>query len=365
MGTIYVSAIFTEVDKILLDVAKVRWPDATKLRYLNAGQRQMVIFKPDVYTLTEVYRLVAGTKQSVPDGTSAFQTPAGATIEECIQFIRLVRNMTVVSNMVASWTNVSFDTFVSSGADITSAITAAGADTATVASIALTKDHSYRLECVLILNSGDGPTLTGTNGFPPTALVAGSKNIDFTATGASLDLTASNAAAGDWECTFFLWDMTTYPSLPADHVAGGPAITLIGMDIMDAYNPDWHSDTPSATVKNYIFEDDDADFYVTPPQPVSGPGYVEAVFSAVPADVVAVTGPPVTYASAITISDVYRDQLVNYILYRCYAEDAAISPFNAQRATEYWNLFVLGLERKDLVRKEWSPNMKKPNPSTE
>jgi hypothetical protein len=90
---------------------------------------------------------------------------------------------------------------------------------------------------------------------------------------------------------------------------------------------------------------------------------VEAVFSAVPDNVAALAGP--SYAVAISISDVYKDTLVNFILFRCYAKDAAFSPFNAARATEYWNLFVLGLERKDLVRREYSPNQKRPNPSTE
>jgi len=248
MGTIYASVLFAEVDGVLLDTAKVRWPDAEKLLYLNAGQRQTVIFKPDAYTLSEVYRLVAGTKQGVPDGTNAFQTPAAATIKECIQLIRIVRNM-------------------------------------------------------------------GTTG-----LVAGS------------------------------------------------AITPIGMEMMDAYDPDWHSATAAAVVKNYIYNDDDPrHFYVTPPQPTgaAAQNFVEAVFSAVPADVVAVVGPPITYAAAITLSDVYKDILINYILFRCYAKDAALSPYNAQRATEFWNLYVLGLERKDLVRQQYSPNVKKPNPSTE
>ena len=244
MGTIYASAIFTEVDAILLDTSKTRWTDAEKLRYLNAGQRQAVILKPDVYTLSETYKLAAGTKQSVPDGSSSFQTPAAVTIKECVQFLRLIRNMGV------------------------------------------------------------------------TGLVAGA------------------------------------------------AIAPVGMDFMDAYNPDWHSATAGAVVKNFIYnEEDPRHFYVTPPQPGTAQGYVEAVFSAVPADVVAAVGP--SYDVAITISDVYRDILINYILFRCYAKDAATSPFNASRATEYWNLFVLGLERKDLVRREYSPNQKKPNPSTE
>jgi hypothetical protein len=245
MGTVLASTIFEECDSVLLDTDKVRWPDVEKLRYLNAGQRLAVIYKPDIYTVNTPYQLVAGTKQSVPDGTASFQTPAGATIKECIQFIRLVRNMGI------------------------------------------------------------------------TGLVAGS------------------------------------------------AITPIGEDILNAIDPDWHSATASAIVMNYIFNEmDPGHFYVTPPQPAANQGYVEAVFSAVPADVVAIEG-AAPYDVVISLSDVYRDILMNYILFRCYAKDAALSPYNAQRATEYWNLFVMGLERKDLVKKEYSPNVKKVNPSTE
>jgi hypothetical protein len=243
---VYASEIFSEVDGVLLDVGKDRWPDAEKLKYLNAGQRQSVIFKPDVYTLNEIYKLVAGTKQTVPNGTVAFQTPAGATIKECIQLIRLVRNM-------------------------------------------------------------------GTTG-----------------------------------------------------LAAGPAIAPVGMDMLDAYDPDWHSATGVAVVKNYVFNDSDPrHFYVTPPQPSANQGYVEVIFSACPADVIAAVDPAVSYDVPISVSDVYREILINYILHRCYAKDAALSPYNAQRAVEYWNLFVLGLERKDLVKKEYNPNVKRQNPSTE
>lgn len=366
MGTIYVSAIFTEADAILLDTAKTRWPDAEKLRYLNAGQRQAVIFKPDVYVTNDVYRLAAGTKQSLPDGTSAFQDVAGSTLKECLALIKLVRNMTALSNLVASWVNVDYDTFTASGANITSGIATGAARTANSASINLTLGHSYRLDCTLTLTSGAVPTVTGTGGVPSTALASGLTSIDFTASAAATVLTLTNAGVGNWSCTFFLYDRTTYPSVGSDHVAPGSAIAPIGADLLDAYDPDWHSATPSATVQNYIYEDaDPAHFYVTPPQPNSGMGYVEVIFSACPAAVVATVGPPVSYDVAITLSDVYRDILLNYVLYRCYAKDAALSPYNAQRATEYWNLFVLGLERKDLVKREYSPNREKPNPSTE
>ncbi len=244
MGTIYASAIFTEVDRILLDTGKDRWPDDEKLLYLNAGQRQAVIFKPDAHVVNDVYKLVAGTKQSIPDGTASFQNASAATLAECVALVKLVRNM-------------------------------------------------------------------GTAG-----------------------------------------------------ATAGAVIMPIGADLLDAYNPDWHSATAAAVVQNYIYDEKDPrHFYVTPPQPGSSQGYVEAIFSAVPADIVAAAGP--SYAVAITLSDIYRDILLNYVLYRCYAKDAALSPYNAQRAADFWNLFVQGLGRLDLVKQEVSPNVPKPNPSTE
>lgn len=240
--TVYASTMFDEIDDILLDASKTRWPDAEKLIYLNAGQRQAVIFKPDSYTVSDAYKLAAGTKQDVPDGTSSFTNASGDTLPACIQLIRLVRNM-------------------------------------------------------------------GTNG-----LVAGT------------------------------------------------SIPPIGADMLDAYNPDWHTDTATAAVKNYVFSDDDPKhFYVTPPN--LGTGYVDAIFSAVPPDVEADAGP--SYAVSITLSNIYRDILTNYILHRCYGKDAALSQYNAQRSDYYWNLFVLGLDRKDLVKKETNPNVKRMNPSTE
>lgn len=237
MGVILASAILSEVDTVLLDTAGTRWLDAEKLVYLNAGQRQIVFFKPDAYVVNDVYALVAGTKQSIPDGTNSFQNAASATLKEGVALVKAVRNM-------------------------------------------------------------------GADGLTP-----------------------------------------------------GAVISPIGSDFLDSYNPDWHTDSQVAAIKNYILNNEDPKrFYVTPPN--NGTGYVEVIYSALPADVA-------TTSAAITLADVYRDLLVNYVLFRCYDKDAALSPLNVQRAASKWNLFVTSLGRMDLVVKTISPNMPKQNPSTE
>jgi hypothetical protein len=230
MGTVLSTNIFSKVDTILLDTAKIRWPDAEKLEYLNDGQRQIVIYKPDAFVVNNVFVLVAGTKQSIPDGTGS--------LAEGIALIKVVRNMGL------------------------------------------------------------------TPGTTP-----------------------------------------------------GAVIRKIGADFLDAINPDWHTETQAAAVKNYIYDDSDPTrFYVSPPN--TGTGFVEAAYSALPGEVAAI-------GNVITLSDIYQDALRNYILFRCYAKDAALSPQNEKRALEYFNIFVGGLGRMDLVRKVISPNMPKINPSTE
>jgi len=239
---VYASTIFTDAGKILLDETPTRWLDAEKLVYLNAGQRDIVILKPDAYAINDVYLLTAGTKQSLPDGTASFLNASGSTMKECIQFFKLVRNM-------------------------------------------------------------------GTDG-----------------------------------------------------LTSGAAIPPIGMDFMDSINPDWHSVAGAAAVQNFMFDERDTKhFYVYPAN--LGTGYVETSYSAVPDDVVAAAGP--SYDVSITLSNIYRQALTDYILFRCYAKDAALSPYNAQRAVEFWNLFVAGLGRMDLIKNEVSPNVARPNPSTE
>lgn len=235
MGTVLASAIFTEVSGVLFDTSAVHWTDAEKLRYLNAGQRQLAIFKPDAYVINDEYKLVAGTLQSVPDGSASFTNAAAATLVEGIQFIKLVRNMGI------------------------------------------------------------------------TGLVAGN------------------------------------------------AIPIVDMAVMDAMNPGWHTETAAATVQNYMFDErDPKHFYVYPAN--TGTGYVESVYSGKPADLTATT-------DAIVVSDIYRQALTDYVLYRCYGKDAALSPYNAERAVFHWNLFVEEIGRMDLIKKYISPNLKQPDPS--
>jgi hypothetical protein len=52
----------------LQDNTSVRWPVAELVRYLNDGQREVVLYRPDSVVTAATITCVAGTKQSVPSG---------------------------------------------------------------------------------------------------------------------------------------------------------------------------------------------------------------------------------------------------------------------------------------------------------
>lgn len=80
MATITGTNIVERAAIVLQDTTGVRWPQTEELLlWLNDGQREIVLRKPDAYAQNEVVALVAGTKQSIP--------AAG------IQLLDVIRNM--------------------------------------------------------------------------------------------------------------------------------------------------------------------------------------------------------------------------------------------------------------------------------
>jgi hypothetical protein len=67
MATITGANIVSRAAIILQDTTGVRWPQTEELLlWLNDGQREIVLRKPDAYAQNEVVALIAGTKQSIP-----------------------------------------------------------------------------------------------------------------------------------------------------------------------------------------------------------------------------------------------------------------------------------------------------------
>jgi len=79
MGTILASDIVNRARKIIQDDTGIRWPDAECLDWLNDGQREIVLLRPEANVVNATVALIAGTKQTIP-----------AT---GIQLLDIVRNM--------------------------------------------------------------------------------------------------------------------------------------------------------------------------------------------------------------------------------------------------------------------------------
>lgn len=137
-------------------------------------------------------------------------------------------------------------------------------------------------------------------------------------------------------------------NLGTDGNAPGRAIRLVQREIMDAQTPNWHADAPSAEVVHYMFSPvDPRTFYVYPPQPVTGTGYVELVYGASPSNAV--------LGGNISIDDIYQNVLVDYIMYRAYSKDAEYAA-DQGRAAQHQNAYMSALTGKTQAELVVNPN---------
>ena len=79
MGTVQIKDLLGRASKLLQDNTNRRWPLNELLGWLTDGEREVVLYKPEAYTLNRVVQLAPGTRQEVPSGGMIF--------------IRLTRNM--------------------------------------------------------------------------------------------------------------------------------------------------------------------------------------------------------------------------------------------------------------------------------
>lgn len=66
MATIKVIDVIDKAEQILQDPTNVRWGQQELLDYLNDGQREIVLFRPDAKTNNESFTLAESSKQTLP-----------------------------------------------------------------------------------------------------------------------------------------------------------------------------------------------------------------------------------------------------------------------------------------------------------
>lgn len=130
---------------------------------------------------------------------------------------------------------------------------------------------------------------------------------------------------------------------------GGRVITPIVREVLDRQIPRWHETEflPfSANVKHVI--DDPFDqrvFYVVPGN--DGTGKIEAVVSSIATDIPVPTNQFEIddYTAAVDLQDIYRNVVVDYVLYRAFSKDMALAGA-VQRAQAHYMQFsnALGIK---------------------
>lgn len=131
--------------------------------------------------------------------------------------------------------------------------------------------------------------------------------------------------------------LSVYRNMGTNGTTPGRAIRIISREILDSFNPNWHTDTAKAEVRNYIYTDQDQTaFYVSPPN--TGTQYVELNYSVQPADLTVET-------QVIPIFDIFQSALVDYILYRACSKDAEYAP-GLQLAQGYLATFIGAIQGK-------------------
>lgn len=127
----------------------------------------------------------------------------------------------------------------------------------------------------------------------------------------------------------------------------GRAVRLISRELIDAYNPHWHSDTRTNAPQNFLFdEQDQTAFYVYPPN--TGNGYLQINYAPVNEEIT-------DEADPIAINDIYQTPLLDYILYRACSKDAEYAP-GLQLAGGYLTTFMAAFQQREKVDKDNSPN---------
>ena len=132
-----------------------------------------------------------------------------------------------------------------------------------------------------------------------------------------------------------------YRNMGTNGTTPGQAVTIVRRDLLDRIKPTWHADTPSPTVQNYVFNNEDPlAFYVYPPN--DGTGYVEINYAVMPVELTATSQP-------IDIQDIYQSPLFDYVMARAHAKDSDAAA-GLQYAQMYMQSFMtfLSANTKDL-----------------
>jgi hypothetical protein len=136
-------------------------------------------------------------------------------------------------------------------------------------------------------------------------------------------------------------------NMGASGTTPGRAIRLISRRLLDNFNPDWHSDTQSDPVYNYLFDpQDQMAFFVYPPS--TGNNKIEINYSALPI-------PLASESQNIFVPDAYEEALNHYVMFRALSKNAEFA--GSPEASKYLDLFNAVMGAKVTAEQANNPNL--------
>lgn len=138
-----------------------------------------------------------------------------------------------------------------------------------------------------------------------------------------------------------------YRNMGSTGTIPGRAIRLVSKELLDGFNPDWHSDTATSAVKNYVYDiQDQTAYWVYPPN--DGTGRIQINYARLPI-------PCATETDVIYVNDILQTPILDYVLYRAISKDAEYAG-GAELAAGYLNAFQTALGQKASAETTNNPN---------
>lgn len=105
--TIAAQSIIRRAVETLQDTTSVRWPVAELVRYLNDGQREVVLYRPDSMVTNTTLTCVAGSRQSLPsNGAKLIEVIRNSASTSAKKSVRLI-NREILDAQTPGWHNIS------------------------------------------------------------------------------------------------------------------------------------------------------------------------------------------------------------------------------------------------------------------
>lgn len=137
-------------------------------------------------------------------------------------------------------------------------------------------------------------------------------------------------------------------NMGVDGLTPGRAVRVVTRELMDSFDPYWHSGARSSVTENYIHDPrQPKTFYCSPPS--TGTNYLETSCAFVPPEITDIV------AGVISVDDLYQTALFDYVMFRAHQKDSDYSAGEG-KASVYLQLFLAAFGQYEASKLTEGPN---------